>query len=151
MSGVPNTPPPLAPDQARDFFARYRDAFNAGDAAAVAALWHESSAIADAPDGVARLSCWPEPAAMRANMAALCRVYAELGPHAWSFELREGRPLGAHHFFADVEWSLRRASGELLQRFGTGYQLGRTAQGWRVLFCCAYQEDLTETRKHAAE
>ena len=138
-------------EQAQAFFERYREAFNAGDGDAVADLWHSPSAITDSRHGVARVSCWAEDAPMRANMQALCGVYREVGPHGWAFEIRDHVPLGLNHAFANVAWTLQRASGEVLQQFCTGYQLGQVPGGWKVLFCTAYQEDLSETRKHAAQ
>lgn len=138
--------------EAQAFFTRYREAFNAGDGEAVADLWHSPSAIADSREGLGRVSWWAEDAPMRANMQALCAVYRDLGPHAWTFEIRDHIPLGANHGFSHVAWTLRRAGDELpLQQFCTGYQLARLAHGWRVMFCTAYQEDLSETRKHVAQ
>ena len=140
----------MSRDQAHAFFTRYCDAFNASDGDAVAELWHTPSSLTDTREGVARVTCWTDEAAMRANMVALCEVYRGVGEHAWTFELREHVPLGAHHAFCHVAWTLTR-SNETLQRFATGYQLGLLPTGWRVLFCTAYQEDLSETRSHAAQ
>ncbi|MBA4343595.1 MAG: hypothetical protein C0423_15765 [Methylibium sp.] len=138
-------------EQAQAFFERYRDAFNAGDGDAVADLWHSPSAITDSRDGVARVSWWGEDAPMRANMQALCGVYRDVGPHDWMFELRDHVPLGLNHAFTHVAWTLKRSGGEVLPQFCTGYQLAKLAGGWKVLFCTAYQEDLSETRQHAAQ
>lgn len=138
----------MSRDQARVFFTRYRDAFNAGDGDAVAALWHTPSTLADTRDGVARVTCWVDEAAMRANMVALCAVYRGVGEHAWAFELIDPVPLGANHAFANVRWTMTRC-GEMVQCFATAYQLGRFDNGWRVLFCTAYQEDLAQAH-HAA-
>lgn len=137
--------------QSQAFFDRYRDAFNAGDGDAVADLWHHSSAITDSRDGHARLTWWAEDAPMRANMHALCGIYRDVGPHTWSYEIRDHVALGPQHAFTHVAWTLSRASGEVLQRFCTGYQLADLPAGWKVLFCTAYQEDLSETRNHAAQ
>jgi hypothetical protein len=133
------------------FFERYRDAFNAGDGDRVADLWHSPSALTDSRDGLSRLTTWADDASMRANMQALCEVYRGVGAHRWQFLIRQQLPLGANHAFADIAWTMSRAEGEVLQQFCTAYQLGRCADGWRVLFCTAYQEDLSETRKHAAQ
>jgi len=139
----------MSRQQAQAFFTLYRDAFNAGDGDAVADLWHTPSSLADTREGVARVTCWLDDAAMRANMVALCQVYRGVGEHAWSFELREHIPLGANHAFCHIAWTMKRGE-ETLQRFATGYQLGRFDKGWQVLFCTAYEEQLSETRSHAA-
>lgn len=134
--------------EAQAFFAHYAERFTAGDGDAIADLWHTPSGITDTRDGAARVTPWTEEAPMRANMRALCELYASAGPHEWSFELRRLEPLGEHHAFALVAWTMRRPSGEFMQHFATGYQLGRTSHGWRVLFCTAFQENLEDTRKH---
>ena len=137
-------------DQAQAFFTRYGDAFSAGNGDAVAELWHTPSSLADTRDGVARVTCWNDEAAMRANMVALCEVYRGAGEHVWTFDLREHVPLGANHAFCHVAWTMTRGA-ETVQSFATGYQLGRLAtDGWRVLFCTAYQEDISEIKNHAA-
>ena len=134
------------------FFSRYRDAFNALDGDAVADLWHAGgSGIADSQGGCGRLTWWPHDAPMRANHHALCDVYRQAGYGRADFEIDHFVPLGADHAFARVQWTITRADGSLLQRFGTGYQLQRTAAGPRVLLCTAYQEDLQEMTRHAAQ
>lgn len=137
----------MTESEARDFFMRYAEAFTAGDGDAIADLWHTPSALTDTRAGAARVTAWTDEPPMRANMHALCEVYADAGPHEWHFELRRLEPLGSHHAFARVAWTLRRPAGEFMQHFLTGYQLGLTVAGWRVLFCTAYQEDLSERRR----
>lgn len=135
------------------FFDRYQDAFNRLDGDAVADLWHVPSGIADshgAADG-GRLTWWPEAAPMRANHRALCAHYRQAGYGAARFTIDQVVPLGPDHAFARLQWTLTRADGSLLQRFGTGYQLLRTAQGPRVLLCTAYQENLKEMTPDAAQ
>jgi hypothetical protein len=41
----------------------------------------------------------------------------------------------------------------VLQRFRSAYQLLRTAEGWRVFGCTAYEEDLADLKdaNHAAQ
>lgn len=138
--------------QIQAFFETYRDAFNRLDGDAVAALWHDSSGITDthAQTGTARLTWWPEDAPMRANHRALCALYRQAGYDRADFELQQHVPLGAAHAFAHVQWTLRRADGSTLQRFHTGYQLMRTAQGPRVLLAVAHEENLSEMNSHAA-
>jgi len=134
------------------FFSRYRDAFNALDGDAVADLWHAGgSGIADSQGGCGRLTWWPHDVPMRANHHALCAHYRQAGYASASFNIDQCVPLGPDHAFARLQWTLRRADGSLLQRFGTGYQLLRTAQGPRVLLCTAYQENLKEMTPDAAQ
>ncbi len=128
--------------QAQAFFAHYAERFTAGDGDAIADLWHTPSSIADTHEGVARVTAWTDEAPMRANMRALCAVYAKAGSHRWGFELRDVQALGECHVFVRVRWHMFGADGVRLQQFETGYQLGRTAAGWRVLFCVAYEERL---------
>ncbi len=134
------------------FFTRYRDAFNALDGDAVADLWHAAgSGIADSHGGAGRLTWWPDDAPMRANHRALCTVYRQAGYGRADFAIDQFVPLGADHAFARVQWTITRADGSLLQRFGTGYQLQRTAAGPRVLLCTAFEEDPQEMTRHAAQ
>jgi hypothetical protein len=133
------------------FFERYAAAFERGDASAVAPLWHTPSVITDVRDGRACVTCWTEREPMHANMVALCAAYAEAGEHAWRFELTQHVPMGPHHAFTLVRWTMQRLSGEVLQRFSTGYQLARFADGPRVLLCTAYDENLHDfNAAHAA-
>ena len=143
------------------FFESYRDAFNRLDGNAVADLWHHSSGITDSAGhvspqsdgtaGQARLTWWPDDAAMRANHLALCELYRQNGYASADFVIEDCVPLGPAHAFAHLHWTLRRADGSLLQQFHTGYQLMRTAQGPRVLLVVAHQENITEMKRHAAE
>jgi len=139
----------LAETQA--FFEAYRAAFNRLDGDAVAALWHVPSGIADSRDGAGRLTWWADAATLRANHVALCEVYRRNGYHQADFVIEQHQPLGAHHAFACLHWTLTRADGSLLQAFHTGYQLLRTAQGWRVLLATAFEENLQEMTPHAAQ
>jgi len=134
------------------FFACYRDRFNARDGDGVADLWHSPSAITDTREGAAHVTWWAEDAPMRRNMHALCGLYAKAGDAQWNFELLDHVAMGANHAFAHVRWTLTAAGGERLQRFNTGYQLARFADGPRALMCTAYQEDLSSWKNdHAAQ
>ena len=131
------------------FFERYRDAFGRLDADAVTALWHTPSAIADSRDGHGRVTTWTAEAPMRENWHTLCGIYRELGMARCEFELLDHVGFGADHGVAKLSWSLWRSDGTLLQRFGTGYQLLRTAAGWRVFGCIAHEEDITAMKRDA--
>ncbi|RZU02099.1 hypothetical protein [Rivibacter subsaxonicus] len=136
-----------------DFFDRYRAAFDRLDGDAVADCWHTPSAIADSRDGHGhgRVTVWTEEAPMRANMQALCAVYREAGFARTEFELLEHLAFGPDHMVAHLRWTLWRRDGSLLQRFGTAYQLLRGADGWRVFGATAYQEDISEMKRHVAQ
>jgi aminoglycoside 6'-N-acetyltransferase I len=118
------------------FFDRYRSAFDALDGDAVAALYAEPAAIAQS----GRVTVWPDRAAVAANMRALCAQYAERGWAGADFGLRELRPQGPDHTFADLRWTLRRTGTAAPWVFGTAYNLVRTGEGWRVALCIAYEE-----------
>ncbi|MFN0186209.1 MAG: hypothetical protein ACKVQR_20540 [Aquabacterium sp.] len=129
------------------FFDRYREAFNRLDGDAVADLWHTPSAITDARAD----TVWTDEAPMRANHRALCDLYRANGYARADFDLVQHEALGADHAFAHLRWTLTRADGSVLQRFGTGYNLRRTPAGPKVLLCTAYQEDIAEMKQHAAQ
>ncbi len=133
------------------FFERYRAAFDSLDGDAVADLWQTPCAIASshAADAHAGLTWWHDDAPMRDNMRALCEVYRRSGYARATFELRGITPMGAHHAFADVAWTLHRADGSLLQAFRTGYQLMRGENGLRVLLCIAHDENLSAMQSTA--
>jgi hypothetical protein len=134
-------------DEVLGFFDRYRAAFDALDGDAVANLWHMPCAIASsAPGSPAKVTWWHDDAPMRENMRALCEVYRASGYARASFVLRHVTPMGPHHAFADVAWTLHRNDDSVLQAFRTGYQLMRGESGLRVLMCVAHDEDLVALR-----
>lgn len=138
-------------DLLEQFFSRYAAAFSAGDGDGVAALWAVPSAISDSRDGVARLTVWHEASALLANMRALCQAYAAAGPHQWEFQLQHVEALGAQHAYVRVGWRMLRPDCSVIQTFSTAYQLGLQADGWKLLFCTAFQEDLGQLRRQAKE
>jgi hypothetical protein len=133
------------------FFEHYRDTFNRLDGDGIADVWHTPSAITDTRGEAAHVTWWAEDAPMRQNMRALCDVYRGAGDAQWRFELRDHVAMGANHAFAHVRWTLARANGSAVQAFNTGYQLARFEAGPRVLMCTAYQEDISEFKRHAAQ
>jgi hypothetical protein len=129
-----------------DFFSRYRHAFNTLQGDAVAALW-------DTPSGIAQngqMAWWPETEPMRENFRALCEVYRQAGYGHAEFELLTAHPLGSQFFWADVQWTLWRKDGSMLQRFRTAYQLVQRPEGLKVLMCTAYEENLGAMRSGQA-
>lgn len=143
----------MSREETQAFFEAYRDAFNRLDGDAVADLWHTPSGILQTRAGEthATLTQWSEDAPMRANHRALCELYRSSGYHRADFEVAEHTPLGPNSAFANVRWTLTRSDGSLLQRFATGYQLARMPQGPKVVLCVAYQENIAEMKRHAAD
>jgi len=137
--------------EVQSFFETYRAAFNRLDGDAVAELWHTPSAITDTRSGeaTAQLTLWSDDAAMRANHRALCEIYRHNGYDHADFEIVDCIGLGANHAFANLQWSLWRRDGSLLQEFRTGYTLLRTAAGPKVLLVTAYQEDIGRMKRDA--
>ena len=137
----------------RDFFERYRNAFNSLDGDAVADLWHTPSSISDceAGSGVARVTLWTEDAPKRKNMRALCDVYMLNDYGRAEFAFDHFHALGANHAFANVHWKLWRKDGSLMQEFHTAYQLLRTAKGPKVVLATAYEEDVVSLKLAALE
>ena len=139
--------------EALDFFERYRDAFNALDADAVADLWFTPSSITDTPAGdiAARVTLWTDDAAKRKNMHALCDVYVQNDYGRAEFTFDHHLQLGPNHAFVNVFWRLWRIDGSVLQEFHTAYHLLRTDDGPRVLMATAYEEDVTRMKLDALE
>lgn len=131
-------------DEVFAFFDRYRAVFDSLDGDAVADLWHVPCAIGSshAAAAHAELTWWHDDAPMRDNMRALCEAYRRGGYARATCELRGVTPMGPHHAFADIAWTLHRADATVLQAFRAGYQLMRGEHGLRVLLCIAHDEDL---------
>lgn len=133
---------PFAQDAAQ-FLSQYAAAFEALDADAVAALYTEPAVIVDA-EGCTH---WPDRAAVRANMAALCAHYRARGLQGAKPQLRRVLSQGAACGYVDVQWTLQWAPAQAGDastptRFGTGYLLHKTGNDWRVRLCTAYEETL---------
>jgi hypothetical protein len=124
------------PADLRDFFDRYRNAFQALDGAAVAALYAVPSAIAQ--DGA--LTVWTGREAIAANMAALCALYRERGWRSASYEVAQWWPQGDAYAVADLRWCIAWQGDAPPWIFHTTYNLVRGEAGWRVLLCTAYDE-----------
>lgn len=138
-------------EETKAFFEAYRNAFNRLDGDAVAELWHTPSGMVHTRDGeaYATLTQWTDDSPMRANHRALCELYRGSDYHRADFEVVAHTPLGADSAFANLRWTLTRPDGSVLQRFCTGYNLARTLHGPRVVLCTAYQENISELKRHA--
>jgi hypothetical protein len=138
--------------EVHQFFEIYRDHFNRLDGDAVADTWHTQSGITHrAREGeFAAYTMWPTDAPMRANTHALCDVYRNNEYSHADFEIDRYEPMGAHHAFAVVQWTLKRSDGALLQSFKTGYNLMRTEHGPRVILATQFEEDIQKMKRDAA-
>ncbi|MFN5700605.1 MAG: hypothetical protein ACK47V_08260 [Betaproteobacteria bacterium] len=124
------------PTEIRQFFERYRDAFNSLDGEAVARLYSVPSGIAQ--DG--QYTHWPDFEPIRDNMVALCSLYRERGYAAAEFEPGAFLQQGEKYAIADLSWKINWSSGAAPWQFNTTYNLVRAEEGWRVLLCTAYSE-----------
>jgi hypothetical protein len=120
----------------REFFERYRDAFNALDGSAVSELYAEPSGIAQ--EGT--YTHWPQRWQVTENMTALCNLYRDKGFVRADCEPHQFIEQGAGHAIADVEWRIQWGNGQAPWSFKTTYNLVRTPQSWKVLLCTAYSE-----------
>lgn len=126
----------------QEFLTAYRAAFNALDGNRVADLWHTPCGIANEKAGQGALTWWAQEAPMRANHVALCEWYRQCGFARTDFEVLHHQPLGPSHATVHLAWTIWHQDGRVLQAFNTHYQLIKQAQGWRVLLCTAYQENM---------
>lgn len=134
---APSLPPVAAlPADILAFFQRYRDAFNALDGQAVAALYAEPCAIAQ--DGV--LTHWPTRTPVVQNMVALCQRYRGQGFVRAAFQPGLFLAQGDAFAVADIHWRIDWDAGQAPWQFSTTYQLVRAATGWQVMLCTAYSE-----------
>lgn len=120
----------------REFFEQYRDAFNRLDGAAVAQLYAEPSGIASDKG----YTHWPTREPIQQNMVALCEVYRINGFASAHFEESAFFAQSDMYAVADLFWTIDRINGLAPWTFHTTYNLIRTAQGWKVLLCTAYEE-----------
>ena len=126
----------------QNFFTAYAQAYVALDGDAVAG--HCAAPMAISQGGT--ITWWDDLAPVQDNMRKLCAVYRDAGLVSLDFQIEQATPLGDHDAFALVRWRLGRADGSLIQQFRTGYQLHRTAQGTKVVFVTAFDEDLAAMR-----
>jgi hypothetical protein len=137
--------------EVEEFFEAYRENFNRLDGDAVADTWHTQSAITHrAKDAEhADVTMWTSDAPMRENMRALCDVYRNAGYANASYSIDEFVPLGQHHAFVLLSWTIQRSDGSTLQSFRTGYNLMRGKDGPRVILATAFEEDIGKMRDDA--
>ena len=123
------------PAEIHAFFERYREAFNALDGEAVAALYAVPSGIAS-DSGYTH---WSTLEPVRKNMVALCDLYRKNGYVSADFEPAAFIEQGPGFAVADLLWGITWEREEP-SHFNTTYNLIRTPEGWRVLLATAYSE-----------
>jgi ketosteroid isomerase-like protein len=126
------------PRDITEFFEQYRDAFNRLDGDAIANLYCVPSGIV----GDRGLTAWQSREPIAENMVALCALYQANGYKRAHFQPNQFISQGADFAVADVAWTIEREGGAEPWRFHTTYNLCRTAEGWRVVLCTAYEEKL---------
>ena len=120
----------------RDFFDRYRQAFNRLDGEAVARLFAVPSGIAHGGS----YTHWGAFEPVRDNMVRLCELYRANGFREARFEEAAFIAQGEDFAVADLSWHIDRLGDLPPWTFNTSYNLMRTAAGWKVLLCTAYEE-----------
>ncbi|MEO8922784.1 MAG: hypothetical protein ABI330_08150 [Caldimonas sp.] len=129
------------PAEIRSFFERYREAFNALDGEAVAALYAVPCGIASD----AGYTHWPTLEPVRKNMVALCELYRKNGYISAEFEPAAFIAQGPTLAVADLSWGITWEREEPW-RFNTTYNLICAPEGWRVLLATAYSEKRLDGR-----
>jgi len=124
------------PRDIKDFFEQYCDAFNRLDGDAIANLFCVPSGIVSDRG----LTAWQSREPIAENMIALCALYRANGYKRASFEPSHFIAQGTDFGLADVAWTIEREAGADPWHFHTTYNLRRTANGWRVVLCTAYEE-----------
>jgi len=124
------------PRDITDFFEKYRDAFNRLDGDAIADLFCVPSGIVTDHG----LTTWQSREAIVENMIALCALYRARGYKQADFQANHFIAQGTDFAVADIAWTIERETDSDPWCFHTGYNLHRTAEGWRVVLCTAYEE-----------
>jgi ketosteroid isomerase-like protein len=124
------------PRDVTDFFEQYREAFNRLDGDAIADLYCVPSGIVSDRG----LTAWQSREPIAENMVALCALYRSNGYKGASFEPSRFIAQGHDFGVADIAWTIEREAGAEPWHFHTTYNLRRTADGWRVVLCTAYEE-----------
>ena len=124
------------PRDVTEFFEQYRDAFNRLDGGSIADLFCVPSGIVSD----CGLTAWQSREPIAENMVALCALYRANGYKRAHFQPHHFIPQGDDFAVADVAWTIEREAGAEAWRFHTTYNLRRTAEGWRVVLCTAYEE-----------
>ncbi len=116
------------------FFDSYRTAFDALDAAAVAAHFAVPSMLIDE-----KAHTWASQDDVIADVQKLLTLYRNSGFVSATYEVANSLPQGEDGVTANLYWTIARSSGTPW-RFHTGYTLRRFDEQWKIVLCIAYEE-----------
>ncbi|MBK1992654.1 nuclear transport factor 2 family protein, partial [Campylobacter sp. 2018MI35] len=117
-----------------EFFASYRDAFNAGDPAAIARHIAAPCLLVERETTV-----WSTAEEVLQAMTRLLDFYRESGAERAHFVVEGVLPQGGTDLVANVAWTIDRSAGHESWRFRTGYNLRLDDGAWRIVCCTAYE------------
>ena len=129
------------PNDIRQFFDSYRDAFNRLDGAGVTAHYHVPSMISHA----ASEGLFSDAESLAANNTALCNLYRESGFVRADYVENICLEQGNNFYLADLQWTIQ-LNDKPAQQFNTTYQLARrgasetTSPSWKIEHVTAYSE-----------
>ena len=121
-------------EEIEHFFRSYRDAYNSGDAAAIARHFAVPSLMLERTATV-----WSTEAEVLTSMAQLVALYRHSGFKSADFVVDWLKKQGPDDATADIVWTIERHD-QPSWRFRTGYNFRRIGGAWRLVFCTAYQE-----------
>ncbi len=127
---------PVLSGDLKAFFDSYREAFDRLDPGAIALHYHVPSMLIDNDHCL----IWATEDAVLANMRALTEYYRADGFDHATFEARNVLQLQRDSAIVDIGWVIDRTDDLVKRQFGTAYNLKRTAHGWRITVCTAYEE-----------
>ena len=139
--------PEGVPRAVEPFFASYREAFERGDAAAIAEHFGESVHVASDTGLGVRLEL-ATGAEWRAGIDRLVALYRALD--VGTAEPRNLKVVGLSERLAQasVRWALFDRRGRALYEFGALYTLAREGAGWRIVAIA--HDEVPQSRQHRA-
>lgn len=121
--------------QVHDFFAAYRDAFNAADCQSIGDCFTEPFTISS-PDYLAGFASTRQ---VQSNIAALLEHYRKYGIANAVIESIQVQPYASGHAIAELHWRLEDTAGQEIVSFDTTYIL-RQQPAWKIVFVIAHNE-----------
>ncbi len=127
-------------EEIEDFFERYAAAFEAGDVAAITALWgYPCQVTNDLVDSVSTLAV-PSAEAFRAPLQQTLELYRRVGMKRIALLDLQVEVLSSLLRRATVRWELRGLADLPLYDFTTSYVLARADGPWRLVSAVAHDE-----------
>ena len=124
----------MVPDDIRQFFDAYRDAFVRFDGARVAAAYHAPSIMARRDSYV----LWATEADVRANCDALVDSYRSRDAERAEYVIRDFQAQGTHFAVATLDWTFFwRDLGNPLS-FHAAYNLFEQEGHWRIMVATVF-------------